>query len=34
MIYRPVNKFDIYQIQELYKRQFNLNINEAWYNYF
>jgi len=34
MIYRPVNKFDIYQIQELYKRQFNLNINEGWYNYF
>ena len=34
MIYRSVNKFDISQIQELYKRQFNLNINEGWYNYF
>ena len=34
MIYRSVNKFDIPQIRGLYKRQFNLNINDKLYNYF
>jgi len=34
MIFRFVTKYDIPQIQELYKRQFNLNINEELYNYF
>ena len=34
MIFRFVNKYDIPQIQELYKRQFNLNVNEELYNYF
>ena len=34
MIFRFVAKDDIPQIQELYKRQFNFNINKELYDYF